>query len=118
MPKTILLVDDEQEILEIYADAVEMTGFVVSGTALNGREAVDIFKTLSVKPDVILMDHRMPVKSGLEAAAEILLEFPDAKIIIASADKSVEHEAVATGVAAFLKKPFSLEYLIETIEKI
>lgn len=98
-----MIVDDEQELLEFYIDALELLGFAISGAASNGDESVKMFFALSDKADIILMDHRTPVKSGLEAAEEILAGAAEAKIIIASADRSVEHDALSAGIGLFLK---------------
>ena len=69
------------------------------------------------KPDIIIMDHRMPVKDGIEATKEILQMNPKAKIIFASADNSVKEYAQMIGVISFKNKPFSNELLIKNIEK-
>jgi two-component system, chemotaxis family, chemotaxis protein CheY len=116
--KNIFIVEDEADLMEFYIDALEISGHVIVGNAGNGAEAVEKYSKLKTRPDVIIMDHRMPVKNGLEAAREILLFDPAAKIIFASADKSVEPEARALGIADFKTKPFSLEKLLRNIEKI
>ena len=51
---------------------LEAYGYSVIGKAKNGQEAVDMYRSFSNKPDVIIMDHRMPVKDGIEATKEIL----------------------------------------------
>lgn len=60
----------------------------------------------------------MPVKSGLEAAMEIFEIDKNVKILFASADSSVEDEALRMGAVGFLKKPFSLRSFISEIERI
>jgi len=84
--------------------------------ASNGKEAVDLYKTLSDKPDIILMDHRMPVKNGIEASKEILEIDNQSKIIFLSADSSVENDALSIGAKKFVKKPFTIKDLIQNIE--
>lgn len=49
--------------------------------AYNGREAVELFKAAAKRPDVIIMDHRMPIARGVEAARHILALYPGVKII-------------------------------------
>ena len=51
---------------------MSLNRYNVIAAADNGLDAVTMFKIFSEKPDVILMDHRMPMKSGIEAAKEIL----------------------------------------------
>lgn len=99
----ILIVDDDTDILFLYQKMIERIGFEVIGTAKNGEEAVQLYKSHEIKPDIILMDHRMPKKNGLEASKEILSISDHTKIIFASADKSVEEEARSLGVVSFKK---------------
>ena len=93
-------------------------GFNVIGTAKNGHEAVEMYKQFPDKPDLIIMDHRMPVKDGIQASKEILQINPDAKIIFASADTSVKNVAQSIGAICFKSKPFSNEKLLDNINKI
>jgi len=117
MAKKIFIVEDEADLMEFYIAALEASGHTVVGWAANGAEAVDKFSKLAERPDVIIMDHRMPMKSGIEATREILEIDPGAKVIFASADKSVEREALSLGAAAFKTKPFDLDKLLRNIEK-
>jgi len=76
-----------------------------------------MYKSFPVKPDIILMDHRMPIKNGLDASREILEMDNHSMIILASADKSVRKEALSIGVLSFKDKPFTLQRLFNNIEK-
>ncbi len=111
------MVDDDTDILLLYQKMLEHIGFEVVGTANNGEEAVQLFKSFQRKPDIILMDHRMPKKNGIETTKEILTINNHSKIIFTSADSSIEKEALSVGALSFLKKPFSLESLKENILK-
>jgi len=88
----------------------------VSGVAEDGEEAIRMFKSFEKKPKIILMDHRMPVKSGLEATKEILQMDKKVKIIFISADLSIKEEALSMGAFSFWDKPFSIDQLIEEIK--
>ena len=118
MITTILIVDDDTDILFLYQKMIERIGFKVIGTANNGEKAVQLYKSFQIKPDVILMDHRMPKKNGLEATKEILSISNRSKIIFASADKSIEKQALSIGAVSFKKKPFSIERLKNNILKV
>ena len=87
-------------------------------SANNGEKAVNMFKSFSEKPNIILMDHRMPIKNGIDAAKEILTIDNNAKIVFVSADISVKNKALSIGAIKFIKKPFSQEYLIKSIKTI
>lgn len=97
---------------------LNLIGFEVTAIANNGQEAVVMYKNFVKKPDVILMDHRMPVKNGIEASQEILMMDGSSKIIFISADKTVKEEALKLGVYGFIDKPFGLEKLIEKIKEV
>lgn len=115
---SIFIVDDNKDIQVINKLLIEVLGFKVKGIASNGKEAVEMFKSFNSKPDIILMDYRMPEKNGLEATKEILQKDPDTKIIFASADTAVKAESLTLGVFDFLEKPFSSQSLLNCLNKI
>jgi len=114
---SIFIVDDDKDIQIISKKLLEFLGFEVMGIAINGEEAVKMFNSFNHKPDIILMDYRMPVKNGLQATREILQIDPDTKIIISSADTTVREESLALGVVDFLEKPFTSQSLLNCINK-
>jgi len=89
----------------------------VAGIAEDGEEAVIMFKSFSEKPKVILMDHRMPEKTGLEASEEILDLDKKVKIIFVSADISIREDALSIGAFSFWDKPFTIGQLIHEINR-
>jgi len=66
-----------------------MRGYNVVASAFDGAEAIRVYSKLYPKPDVVLMDHRMPVMNGIAAAKELLRINPSCKIIFLSADEKV-----------------------------
>ena len=102
----------------LYRLVLENVGFQIIDTAANGDEAVNKFKSHSIKPDIILMDHRMPVKNGIEATKEILEINNHSKILFASADNSIRKLALSIGATSFLEKPFELKDLLKEIKRI
>ena len=96
---------------------LSFSGFEIIGMAKNGEEAVQMYKNFPKKPDVIIMDHRMPIKTGIEASKEILEIDKDAKIIFASADETVEEEARSIGVICFKNKPFTNKRFVDNVYK-
>ncbi|MHA2364427.1 MAG: response regulator [Candidatus Hodarchaeales archaeon] len=113
----ILIVEDEPSIQFFYKKILTINGFEVAGVANNSEEAVSIYKSLNEKPDVILMDHRMPEKNGIDASREIFRISSNQKIIFVSADNSIKEEADSIGVFSFLEKPFNFEILINHINR-
>ena len=63
------------------------------------------------------MDHRMPIKNGLETTKEILDIDPKSKIIFISADYTAREQAFEVGAIDFLEKPIDLSTLISVIKK-
>ena len=89
----------------------------MAGIAEDGEEAVSMFKSFVVKPKVILMDHRMPEKTGLEASEEILALDKKVRIIFISADITIREEALARGAFSFWVKPFALDQLMDEVRR-
>jgi two-component system chemotaxis response regulator CheY len=113
-----MIVDDEEFLHDLYVKILDLKGHRVVATALNGEEAVAMFKDMSVKPDVILMDHRMPVKNGLEAMRDILALDAKAQVIFLTADYSVAKQAMNEGAVGFISKPFQMDILHGAVEDI
>ena len=118
----VFIVDDDISAIIIYTGILDASGLKVIDTAKNGKEAVNKFKTLFKNydgiPDVILMDHRMPIKNGLEATKEIIQIEARAKIIFVSADSQIREEAIMAGAISFLEKPFKIQDIITTIKNV
>ncbi len=86
----------------------------VIGEAKNGQEAVRIAG--ENHPDVVLMDARMPVMSGVKATHLISEKFPEICVIVLSLYAAYRASALAAGAVAFLVKGGSSEELLETIK--
>ena len=69
-------------------------------------------------PDLILMDHRMPRKSGLEATREIHAQHPETKVLMVTADHTVLERCYDNGASGFLEKPCSMDQLLTTIDRV
>jgi len=113
----ILVVEDDVALSRLYKLILETEGFQTI-QAMNGKEAVDVFKSQLHNPDIVLMDHRMPIKNGIEATKEILEIDKKTKIIFLSADSTVESDAISLGVKKFVKKPFLTKQLIREITNV
>ncbi len=114
----IMIVDDEGDLLDLYTEMLTLFGHDIISAVRNGEEAIRSYKELDQSPDVILLDHRMPIINGLETAMEILNMNPDEKILFISADMTVKEKALDIGAIGFLEKPFLLNKLKETIDMI
>ena len=85
--------------------------------ARDGREAVEIVK--QDKPDMILMDLKMPIQNGLEATRDIKALYPDLPVIAVTANAfdSDRIQAMEAGCVDFLPKPVNAEKCLQTIAK-
>jgi DNA-binding NarL/FixJ family response regulator len=114
----IMLVDDHYLVrvglTSIIALEPDMT---VCAEAATGEQAIALFA--AKRPDVTLMDLRLPGMSGLETTQAIRVEFPDARIIILSTYVSDEeiYAALQGGAMAYLVKSVAREELVLTIRK-
>ncbi|MBY8989605.1 MAG: response regulator [Candidatus Lokiarchaeota archaeon] len=113
----IFIIDDDTDVVLLFEQFLVIEGHEVVAKAYNGEEAINIFKEIANKPNLILMDHRMPVKNGLETTEEILSISPDIKIIFVSADYTIKKKALEIGAIDFLEKPIDLNTLITMVEK-
>ena len=111
----VLVVDDEEFIRELYKNVFESNGMTVF-SAQSGEEAVDLFKSMRYKPDIIIMDHRMPGKDGIETTKEILKIDPTVPIVFSSADETVRDDALAAGAVSFWSKPFSMSVFVSAMK--
>jgi len=117
-PKVIrvLTVDDHQLLQEgIAAVLSSQEDMTLVGQAGSGREAIESFRQL--RPDVTLMDLRMPDMGGIDAITAIRAEFPNARIIVLTTYSGDAQAAAAlrAGAAGFLLKNLVRKELIETI---
>lgn len=118
MSQKILIVDDAAFVREVLTQILQKHGFEVIGEAQNGAEAVEMAS--SKKPDLILMDIVMPVKSGIQAAEEILKASPNLPIIACSTEggEAMVSKAIGAGCVDFVVKPFQIDNLISTIKAV
>jgi len=115
--KTVAIIEDERDIVELYMRICESAGLKIAFIAYDGGEGLEAFQK-SLCPDVILIDHRMPALTGLEAMKAMLEIEPCARFIFLSASDEVRDESLEAGARAFLKKPAALADIKNTIMKV
>lgn len=116
--KSVFVVDDEPFIHVLYREILERGGYEVLEGAHDGVEALEMLRSMNKRPDIIVMDHRMPRRDGVETTIKILEETPEARVLFASADPSIERRALKAGAAGFLVKPFHIGELLESLKGI
>jgi AmiR/NasT family two-component response regulator len=104
-PLRVLIAEDETIIRLDLRGLLERHGLRVCGEARNGEEAVQLARELD--PDVAILDLRMPVLDGIEAARRMYAERPLPIVMLtAYADRSYVEKAIEAGVFTYLVKPF------------
>ena len=110
-----LIAEDEQLTRTIIRARLEKLGHTVVAEAADGQQAVEL--TRLHKPDVVIMDIKMPSLDGIEAARIILDDVPCAILFLSSFnEQELVEQASATGALAYLMKPFRKEDLAPAIE--
>jgi DNA-binding NtrC family response regulator len=110
----ILIVDDEAMLLDILAEHFINASYEVE-TAASGVDALT--SVVRGRPDVVLLDIKMPRMSGIEVLKDILKIDPTITVIMVSgaSDVGVTAEAFRHGAFAFVPKPFDFRYLLHLI---
>ncbi len=114
----ILLADDNRLFVEGLTDLLEAYGHEVVATAANGLEAID--RARVHRPDVILMDVRMPRCDGLAATRAIAAGHPEIRIVMLTTSDADEHlyEAIASGAFGYLVKSMRGEDLVQALVQV
>jgi DNA-binding response OmpR family regulator len=112
--KRVLICDDDQDILEVTKLILQAQGFEVSVHS----ECDDIINLVEiVKPDIILMDHRIPSLGGVTLAKMLKAHSDYRKIplLIFSANSDIDKVVTDAGADGFLRKPFDIEEIVKIL---
>lgn len=113
--RTILVVDDDKNLRRLYKEELEAEGYRIV-LATNGRQALDfVFRE---KPDLIIMDIRMPEMDGLEAMVRILREHGQMPVILNTAYSSYQDNFLTWAADGYMIKSSELEPLKEKIKEV
>ena len=114
-PRRVLIAEDEALIRLDLAEMLAEEGFEVVGQAVDGEQAVAMATEL--RPDLVIMDVKMPKKDGIDAAGEIVAEqIAPVVILTAFSQRELIERARDAGAMAYLVKPFSKADLLPAIE--
>lgn len=117
-PLRVLVVDDHVTFAELLTGALDRESDLCSvGFANSASSGLQRFLTL--RPDVVVMDHHLPDATGLEAAARILAVAPHARIVMLTGDPTpgALEQAAALGVCAYLPKDGSLATMLDVVRQ-
>jgi CheY-like chemotaxis protein len=117
--ETVLLVDDDPELIEIGEVVLKDAGYRVL-TANDGEEAIDIYRRNSEHISLVILDLIMPTMSGIQCLMELKKIDDSVKVLVASGyspDNQVA-EAMSAGASGFLGKPYIFSRLLQTVREI
>ena len=114
----VMVVDDTDHMRKMLRNMLELDGFSVVAEASGGDEAVSLVD--GADPDVVVIDYKMPVVDGLQAAARIREKRPDQVMILYTAfvDADLQRKAREVGVSVVLGKVEGLESLEREISRL
>lgn len=111
----VVVAEDDSLIRMDLCEMLRDEGYDVVGEAPNGQVAVDL--TESVRPDLVIMDIKMPVRDGIDAASEIARKrLAPVVMLTAFSQRDFVEKARDAGAMAYLVKPFSQSDLVPAIE--
>ncbi|HEY2744873.1 MAG TPA: response regulator [Polyangia bacterium] len=111
--KTVVVVEDEEEICETLRDVFEDEGYAV-GVAYNGLDGLQLIRGLADKPCIVILDLLMPVMDGNEFYRELKADpkTGDIPVVITTSDP-----ARAPAGVFIMRKPVKLDLLLDTVRK-
>ncbi len=116
--KRILLVDDDQEILESMKTVLESRGYQIM-VARDGNQGLVMAE--SEEPDLVVLDMMMPKRSGFLVLEKLRRSRPDPmRVIMITANEGSRHKAYAEmlGVDDYIRKPFAMDRLLESVDRL
>ena len=119
MTPRILIVDDHEVVrLGLSTLLDRHPGFTVVGEAATAKEAIQ--KTLIIRPDVVVMDIRLPGGSGIDACRKIIEQAPEVKVIMLTsyAEDEMLFEAISAGACGYVLKQIGSNDLIQAVEAV
>ena len=108
----VLVVDDDDDLRGLLVEVLTEAGYAVTA-ARGGHEAID--EAVRVEPHVMLLDLRLPGRSGVEVYEEVLERGLNPPAVLMSAAHTVGDVAAAHGIASFLQKPFGIRELLDKV---
>jgi DNA-binding NtrC family response regulator len=110
----VLIADDDTDFRLAVAEVLTAEGFVII-TASTGRQVVDV--VMDRRPDVVLLDHRMPEMSGMDACRSLRRRGYEGPVILMTAGEDIDAMSRALGTKYRLEKPFDVDDLVVLVRR-
>ena len=116
MPYSVILIDDEPDVLDGFQTTLGIKGIRVLATTTSGEHAVSLYEKHN--PDVVISDVQMPGFNGFHVLEKIREFDPDANVIMLTADlrEDTEKKLLELNASAVIYKPPAIEDLVEMIK--
>ena len=114
----VVVIDDQELVRSGFALILDRAGFEVVGQAGDGAAGVELAR--ETRPDVVLMDVRMPVLDGIAATRQIVAELPETRVVVLTTFDLDEYvyAAVQAGASGFLLKDVSPAALVDAVRAV
>jgi len=118
MNGSVILIDDDEDILDLLSEYLLLEDFNIMGTGTDGLQAVNLYTKL--KPDFVLMDIAMPNYDGLYGLEHIKKIDSNASVIVltGNSDKSITQKIMQLKPTMVLEKPYPVEKLVSLLKSI
>ncbi|MBS3926584.1 MAG: response regulator [Nitrosarchaeum sp.] len=118
MNGSVILIDDDEDILDLLSEYLLLEDFNIMGTGTDGLQAVDLYTKL--RPDFVLMDIAMPNYDGLYGLEHIKKIDSNASVIVltGNSDKSITQKIMQLKPTVVLEKPYPVEKLVNLLKSI
>lgn len=113
-PSRVLIVDDDPAVVEVLKDFFTEAGYTTD-TALTGRDALTLIQ--QTRPEVVLLDIRMPDIDGVEVLGRIRAAHPEIPVIMITGndDLALARNTLKMGAFDYVAKPFDFGYLAQAV---
>jgi DNA-binding NarL/FixJ family response regulator len=115
---SIIIIDDDEDILELLSEYLLLEDFDVVGRGTDGLKAVNLYA--QHVPDFVIMDIAMPNYDGIYGLENIKKLNPNAIVIIltGNSDKSITQKIIQLNATVILEKPYPVEKLVSALKSV
>ncbi|MGI0058763.1 MAG: response regulator [Nitrosotalea sp.] len=110
-----IVIDDNKDIQNVFAELLYFNNVDVVGKGSNGQEAVELYKKLH--PDIVFIDAMMPKYNGFYGLEKIREYDPKSTIVLVTGSINVEDEIDGCGASAILPKPIDMIKIMNVVKK-
>ncbi|MFB5638130.1 MAG: response regulator [Nitrosarchaeum sp.] len=116
MNGSVIIIDDDPDIVELLSEYLTLTDFDVVGNGANGLMAVELYSKHT--PDFVIMDNAMPQYDGIYGLEHIKKINPDAVVLIltGNSDVSIAEKLIQLNATMILEKPYPLDKLVSLLK--